>query len=144
MRDKSARSDQRGDMQETHYHVIGLGGQFLALRHVHAWQPPTDVMADEDRLIVTVEIAGMKDGEFQVAIDAGRLVIAGGRYSKDTAHTAYHQVEVRYGEFRAEILLPWPVDEEAITARYEDGFLRVELPRAAARSVRVVDVDKAD
>lgn len=144
MRDKNARSDLPVDSQEAHYHVVGRGGQFLVLRHVHAWQPPTDVMADEDRLIVSVEVAGMREGEFHVAVDGQRLVISGMRHSHEEPHTSYHQMEVRFGEFRTDVLLPWAVDEDAIVARYEDGFLRVELPRASSRRIRIVGVDKSE
>ncbi len=144
MQGRAAGSDPQWDLQEPHFHVIGRGGQFLVLRHIHAWQPPTDVMADEDRLTVIVEIAGMKDGEFQVALDSRRLVVTGTRLSREEPHAAYHQLEVRYGEFRTEVFLPWPIDEDKIVARYEDGYLRVELPRATTHPVRIVGVDKSE
>lgn len=142
MSEKRLQTDQRWEMQEPHYHVVGRGGQFLVLRHVHAWHPPTDVMADEDRLYINVEIGGMKDGEFQVSVDNLHLTITGIRTTKEGPHPAYHQLEVRYGEFRADVTLPWPVDEDEIVARYEDGFLRVELPRTKLRKIHIVDVEK--
>ncbi len=143
MADKRIRPDQPWEEQEMHFHVIGRGGQFLVLRHTHAWHPPTDVMADEDRVIVIVEIAGMKDGQFHVYLENQRLTIAGSRTSGEPPHAEYHQLELRYGEFRADIALPWPVDEDGIVARYEDGFLRVELPKALPQRIRVVDVDRS-
>jgi HSP20 family molecular chaperone IbpA len=36
---------------------------------------------------------------------------------------------VNYGQFCLQIFMPWPVDEDAVTASYEDGFLLIVLPR---------------
>jgi HSP20 family protein len=140
--DKNVQTDQ--DFDEAHYHVIGGGTQFVVLRHRHAWHPPTDVMAEENRLIVIVEVAGMKDGEFRVALANQQLTITGSRSARMETHAAYHQLEVRYGEFRTDVVLPWPVDEDKIFAIYEDGMLRVELPRVRSKQILVVDVQKVD
>jgi HSP20 family protein len=121
-----------------HHHVVMNGPQFVVVRHAHVWQPPTDVMEDEGRLIVTVEIGGMRDGEFRVAIGAQKLTISGNRPAPDRRVTAYHQLEIQHGEFLTQVTLPWPVDEDGVTAEYEDGFLHVVLPRAKAHTVRRV------
>lgn len=129
---------------EVHYHVVKSGQQFVLVRHTHAWHPSTDVMVDGDRLIVVVEVAGMRNGEFHVTFDHQRLIISGVRSSREQGHTAYHQLEVRYGEFRTDVTLPWAVDEDHIVAHYEDGFLQVELPRAKPHRVPVVKVEESE
>jgi HSP20 family protein len=141
-KDQDIQQRQQVDLPEPHYHVVLGAQQFMVLRHIHIWRPPTDVMEDEEKLIVMVEVAGMQHGEFHVAISHQRLVISGIRPVVDQSQIAYHQLEVRYGEFRSEVVLPWPVDEERIEAHYEDGFLRVELPRAQAHQVKVIEVNK--
>ena len=135
---------RQGTRSGTHYHVVMSGQQFLVVRHAHAWRPPTDVIEVEDRLIVNVEIAGMRDSQFTVAIDSQKLTVSGSRASVERQGSAYHQLEVRFGEFFTEVALPWPVDEDAISARYDDGFLRIDLPRAKAQTVRVIAVDKQE
>jgi len=139
---KRAIPDQEIETEEAHYHVGGREGGLLLMKHSHAWRPPTDVTADDDRLIVVVEIGGMKDGEIQVSLSNQRLTISGMRPAPSETYAAYHQLEVRYGDFRTDVFVPWPVNSDDIAARYEDGFLRVELPRAKPPRVRVVDVDK--
>lgn len=134
--------ERQVDTAEVHYHVVTSGQQTLFVRHSHAWHPSTDVMVNDDRLIVVVEIAGMRSGEFHVTVANQRLSISGVRSPKEQGHTAYHQLEVRYGEFRTDVTLPWSVDEDRIVARYEDGFLQVELPRAKPHKVRVAEVEK--
>lgn len=117
------------------------GRQWVVMRQPHGWQPPTDVFELEDRLIVMVEIAGMRDGEFNVSLQDRRLMISGVRRRTVYDRVAFHQMEVRYGEFRTEVSLPWSVNRDEVSALYRDGFLRIDLPRALNQQIHIVDVD---
>lgn len=129
------------DMSLDSVHYQPVTRHFIVTRQSNAWRPPTDVFELEDRLIVMVEIAGMRDGEFHVELRDRRLLISGMRRRMVKDRMAFHQMEVRYGEFRTGISLPWPVDRERVAATYKDGFLRVELPRALNQQVQIVNVD---
>jgi HSP20 family protein len=135
---------QSVDRQSPRFHVLMGSQQYLVVKHSHIWRPPTDVMEEGDRLVILVEIAGMRRGEFHVALNSQRLMISGNRPRPVESSTAYHQLEVRYGEFRTEVTLPWPVDDDGIVAEYDDGFLRIELPRASVEDLRVITVKKED
>lgn len=115
--------------------------QWVILRQTDVWRPPTDVFEVDDRVVVMVEIAGMRDGEFNVQLQDRRLIISGVRNRMVQERMAFHQMEVRYGRFHTEVSLPWPIDRERVAATYKDGFLRVELPRAVKQQVHIVNVD---
>jgi HSP20 family protein len=106
--------------------------------HTHTWRPLTDVYETDDAIIVRAEIAGMQEGDFHVELQ-GRLLIISGTRQDPSPKVAYHQMEIRYGEFRVEVYLHWAVDMENIQAHYHDGFLQVTLPRMQPRKVRVVE-----
>jgi HSP20 family molecular chaperone IbpA len=141
----SSQKPKRGrgyqDTEGSHLHTTLVGNQFVVVRHSHAWRPPTDVYEDNDSLVILVEVAGMQKGEFNVVLDERHLMVSGTRPPRLNTKPAFHQLEVRYGEFRVDVELPWPVDENGVEATYDDGFLRVELPRARAH--HIVDVEKA-
>jgi HSP20 family protein len=101
-------------------------------------------LEDEDGLHIIVEIAGMQLGEFHVTLNQRQLTISGVRPAHTQGPAAYHQLEVRRGEFRTDIVVPWTVDEDRVAARYNDGFLHVDVPRAQANRVRVVEVEKTE
>ena len=103
------------------------------------WRPPTDVFETDTAVIVRVEIAGMRDGDFVVALQ-DQLLTVSGRREDPSSKVAYHQLEVRYGDFRTEVYLHWAVEQSDISAVYQDGFLIVNLPKAKVRRVRVVDI----
>ena len=102
----------------------------------HAWRPPTDVYITDDAVIVRVEIAGMREGEFSISLEDHTLTIRGSRPDQPKRR-AYHQMEIRFGDFRTDVGLHWPVDSDKIDAEYKDGFLRIMLPIAKPRSIEI-------
>ncbi len=121
----------RSDVQ----HLLREG--WVVLRHTRAWEPPTDVYENEKGLVVQVEIAGMQKEDFSITLGERLLVIEGVRKDPEPKR-AYHQMEIRYGEFRTEVYLPWTVDPDRVEATYENGFLKVVLPRPPVHRVEVV------
>lgn len=96
------------------------------------WSPPTDVYETEEKYVIKVEIAGMRDDDFEVAFENGVLMIAGYR-SDLNERRAYHQMEIRFGRFEIAVEIPVSVDLEKATAEYRDGFLTIVLPKSHAK-----------
>ncbi len=102
----------------------------------HAWRPPTDVYETEDTIVVRVEVAGMKEADFTISLVERSLSIRGIR--QDTSERrAYHQMEIAFGEFHTEVELPYLVIPDKVGATYRDGFLRITLPIAQPKRVKV-------
>lgn len=100
----------------------------------HIWRPPTDVFETEDSVIVRVEVAGMQDEDFTVELN-GRLLAIHGFRQDIQERRAYHQMEIRFGEFQIDLEILVPVDSEGVEAIYENGFLRIVLPKAQPHRV---------
>lgn len=113
----------------------------MMLRTNRQFTPPTDVIELADKLLVTVEIAGMRASDFNIILHNRRLTVTGTRQRAGVEVAAYHQVEIGFGEFRIDLNLPWASDRDAVTATYEQGFLTIELPRKPVEQVRVVDLN---
>jgi HSP20 family protein len=122
-----------------HVEVERLSGEgWVVCRHICAWRPPTDVYENGDGLVVRVEVAGMRSEDFTISLAERTLVVAGTRVDPAPKQT-YHQMEIRFGEFRAEVHLPWHVEPEDVEACYQEGFLTVHLPRPTSQRVPVVE-----
>jgi HSP20 family protein len=93
------------------------------------WCPPTDVYETEEGFVVKVEIAGMREEDFEVAIENNVLLISGTRQDS-TERRAYYQMEIRSGKFEIALEIPEPTKVEMAVAEYRDGFLLVNLPKA--------------
>lgn len=102
----------------------------------HAWRPPTDMYETEDAIIIKVEVAGMREADFTISLVERSLTIRGVR--QDTSERrAYHQMEIAFGEFHTEVELPYLVIADKVEATYRDGFLRVILPKAQPKHIKV-------
>ena len=102
----------------------------------HVWRPPTDVFETGDEVVVRVEIAGMEETGFTVVLDGRDLFVRGVR--PDTSERrAYHQMEIRFGEFGSDVELPVDVVSEEIQAVYLNGFLNIRLPKAQPKKIKV-------
>jgi HSP20 family protein len=108
------------------------------IRRSHAWRPPTDVLETDEAYIVVVEVAGMRGADFTVTYNQRTLSIQGIR-ADTSPRKAYHQMEIAYGEFASEVRIPVPIEASGIEATYNDGFLRVILPKAQSREVPISD-----
>jgi HSP20 family protein len=113
------------------------GTGWLTNRRAYGWRPPTDVYETEDAIVVRVEIAGMRRDDFFISLQDRHLSISGVRGHEHGGAYVHHQLEVNYGEFRTEVELPVAVASEGIEAMYEEGFLRVTLPKLSPRSVTI-------
>ena len=100
------------------------------------WRPPLEVYETDQALIVCAEIAGMDEARLQVMVDGASLSIRGVRPDRHQAERGcYHEAHIPYGAFAADVFVPFPVDPDQTEAEYRDGFLRIVLPRVAARTI---------
>jgi HSP20 family protein len=114
----------------------------IMVRHPSIWRPPTDVYETEGRLVVLIEIAGMRDADFNIVLQGRNLVVSGVRRQTSASEpTAFHRMEIPRGEFRATVRLPWNVQRDQVSASYRDGLLRIELPQANAQQIRIINVN---
>ncbi len=106
--------------------------------HVRAsvWSPPTDMYETEDNFVVRVEIAGMREEDFEVAVENNILMISGNRTDLNERR-GYHQMEIRFGKFEIAVEIPVPVEIESAVAEYKDGFLLILLPKTNPKQVKV-------
>ena len=101
------------------------------------WRPPTDVYETSENFVVRVEVAGMRDEDFEVALQNNTLLIAGFRPNTNNERRAYQQMEIGFGRFEIMVDVLVPVHVEAATAEYKDGFLTITLPKSKPKQIRV-------
>ncbi len=115
------------------------GAWLIDIRWKHypaAWRPPTDVFETPEAIIVRMEIAGMHTDDFRLSLEAQTLVISGTRRDPDLG-SAYHRLEIPFGQFQVTVTLPAPIEEAEVEAEYRDGFLRIRLPKRRAHTVAI-------
>ncbi len=97
------------------------------------WKPPTDVYETEDAVVVHMDIAGMRSGDFHVELAESILTISGERLPRRDGKRHYHAMEIQIGPFERRLRIPAPVDPDSVHASYEAGFLEVRLRKLPVR-----------
>lgn len=114
-----------------------------------SWSIPIDIVEDDERLIVSASLPGLKSDDIKVSVDGNVLTVRAKASSEsESSHeneneAGYLVRERRYGSFARSIRLPKSVDREKIESRYQDGVLRVELPKVPEQTPREIEVKVA-
>lgn len=117
-------------------------GQQTLLQRSAAWRPLADILDSPELIRVTIELAGMKEEEIDVTLYEDALVVSGER-SETHEHyegLSYQEAQIRYGPFRLEVFIPTAISRDAVTARYENGMLSVDLPKIPVNKVERVRI----
>ena len=101
------------------------------------WVPPTDVYETEDALHVTMAIPGIRLEDMSVRFEHDVLVVRGVRREGCADARHYHKMEIPAGSFSRRLRVARPVKGDAIEVAYQDGMLRITLPKARAPRVDV-------
>jgi HSP20 family protein len=108
------------------------------------WMPALDVTESKDAYHVDVEVPGMRPEDINVTVDQGMLTVQGERRSEEEkGDRSYHRVERRYGAFRRSISLPRDVDASRVQASYDNGVLRLEVPKAEGSQAKRIEVKQS-
>ncbi|MDX1618939.1 MAG: Hsp20/alpha crystallin family protein [Balneolaceae bacterium] len=103
--------------------------------------PGIDISETDDKFLVSVELPGMKKEDINVSLDNGQLTISGERKFEEKENgEKYHRVETHYGTFSRSFQLPDNVDEESITANYENGLLNLTINKTEDKVKKQIEV----
>jgi HSP20 family protein len=95
------------------------------------WAPAIDVVEEEDRFSVKVELPGVKEEDVNVSIAGDTLTVEGEKKTEyEAKRTGYYYSETSYGSFSRSIIIPPIVDTSKIEANYDKGVLEISLPKA--------------
>ncbi|MPZ43065.1 MAG: Hsp20 family protein [Betaproteobacteria bacterium] len=91
-----------------------------------------DVFEDDQRVLVRVEIPGMRKDEIKIEVTDDALVVSGEkRFERESAEGRYRVLQCAYGNFRRVVPLATRVLPDQASASYNDGVLKVVLPKAS-------------
>lgn len=109
-----------------------------------AWAPSVDIYENKDQIVLEAELPGMKQEDFDLSIENNVITLRGERKFEKTEETDnYHRVERSYGSFTRSFTLPQTVSAEDATAEYNNGVLRVTLPKREETKARRIQVSGA-
>lgn len=106
------------------------------------WSPPCDIEEAKDYYMISLEVPGIPRDQIKVETHDNQVWISGERSSKKETESEEGQFysERRYGKFQRAFTLPQGVDASKVDANYEDGVLRVYVPKGEVLQTRQIQI----
>lgn len=99
-------------------------------RKMANFTPHVDTSETENGFEIELTLPGLKKEDINIEFQEGRLTISGERkWQNENNNKRYHQIESQYGAFMRAFNLPQNIDTGAIEAQFQDGILRINIPK---------------
>jgi len=109
-----------------------------AARAERSRQPACDVEESEDHYLITLEMPGIPRDQINIECVGNQISISGERKREHDHGKAYS--ERYYGNFHRRFTLPDGVNSGKIDANYQDGILRIYVPKAESAKPRQIKI----
>lgn len=126
-----ARKDFFEPFMELQKEIDRLFSEFMKpLRTDSEFYPRVDAYETQDKVVLELEVPGVKKEELKITVEDGVLKISGEKKTeRDEKGRNYRIIERSFGKFERSFIIPDYVDVKHITARYNEGVLTLEMPK---------------
>jgi HSP20 family protein len=92
--------------------------------------PAVNITEEKNEYLVSLAAPGMNKSDFKIDVDGNMLTVSSEKEeSREEKDKKFTRKEYSYSSFSRSFTLPDEVNKEKIDARYEDGVLKISLPR---------------
>lgn len=104
--------------------------------------PELNVYETDKEFELTIALPGMQKEDFNISYENGLLTISGERKMEHEGNgRRYHRIESRFGQFSRSLPLPADViNDEKITAKYDNGVLYVTVPKLKEKARKKIEI----
>lgn len=128
------RFDPMRELEDMTSRLNRLFGGDGGLAAAGEWTPSVNVRETDKEYVIEAELPDVKKEDVHVRCEGRSLVIEGERKRREEKKgEKWHRIESSYGSFMRSFTLPVDADDTKIEARYENGMLRLTIPRAEAK-----------
>jgi HSP20 family protein len=103
--------------------------------------PVMNVWEDENAVFAEVDLPGIDPAKLEITVTEGnQLTVQGERATPTIPGVSWIRQERPFGKFTRVVALPTLVNAENVEAKYENGVLRLTLPKHEAAKPRKIVV----
>jgi len=102
---------------------------------------PLDVSTNPDALVVEASLPGVRPEDVEITLENNTLTISGKTLDERETGEGSHLVqEIRRGSFSRSVSLPAGLEADKATATFENGMLRLSIPKAEQVKPRQIKI----
>lgn len=117
-------------------------GDFLGSDFVNGF-PKSNVLKNDDEYVIEVAAPGLTKESFSIDIEKEHLVVSVAEEKVEEEEKKYARREFGYKNFKRSFRLPQDLELDKISANYNNGILKIVLPKDKeyhSKSTRVIEV----
>ncbi|MBP9802533.1 Hsp20/alpha crystallin family protein [Patescibacteria group bacterium] len=103
--------------------------------------PAIDVYENKDSVVIEASLAGIKPEDVNISVKDDIFSLEGSRReTSEVEEKNYYRKEVRTGSFHRSVMLPASVQADLAEAHFENGLLKIILPkeeRAKSKNIQI-------
>ncbi|MFW0837964.1 MAG: Hsp20/alpha crystallin family protein [Candidatus Komeilibacteria bacterium] len=108
----------------------------------NAFVPAMDVYQTDKSVVAKVALPGIDPKDVKISIANDVLTVEGSAQKETEVDEAdYYRKEVRCGSFHRSVALPAAVDGDKAKAVYEDGVLKIDVPKEERVQPKAVKIE---
>lgn len=105
------------------------------------WMPAVDIHESEDAYTLVADLPGMKKEDISVNVVEDRVTLKGSRKREERhEEKGYRRYERAEGTFERSFRINGGVDAAKVEATFENGVLKVKLPKPEETKPRQIEV----
>lgn len=105
------------------------------------WLPPVDVYERDGKYFVECAVPGLNKDDIDIEIDENRLTISAKMQQEKSGENArFHFHELHRGGFSRTIIFPGNLDAQKVSATYDKGVLKIEIPANKAATSKKIAI----
>jgi len=106
------------------------------------WKPPVDIYEIADAFVLKAEVPGVARENVHVELKDNILTIKGERPAEaGVEEEQYYRKERCFGTFQRSFSLREMIKPESIKARFKEGVLEIEIPKAEREKPKQIKVE---
>lgn len=105
---------------------------------------PLDIYTTDDDIVLVAAVPGMQPDDLQLSVQKNTITLSGTVHdvweSEEGQNATWYLRELSSGSYQRSVTLPFAVDVDHADARFENGILRVVLPKSEASKPKQIAI----
>lgn len=111
------------------------------VQKVEVFTPIVNEKVDEKGYYLEIDLPGVKKEDIEISVNDSILTVAGERkLEKKEEKENYTRIESFFGRFERSFKLPQDADTDNIEAKYENGVLKLFIPRKTKPEGKKIEI----
>lgn len=102
--------------------------------------PPANIVEREKDFLIEMAVPGYTKSDFNIELDENRLIVSLDKEDKEQQSSGYLMREFGFNAFSRSFRLSNKIDQENISAQYENGMLQIAVPKKKEMMHRSIEI----